>query len=725
MAVNTVQPKKKGVASVPVVMQLEALECGAASLAMVLAYYKKWIPLEQLRRDCGVSRDGSSALNVLRAARHFGLEANGYRLDAATLKKEALCPCILHWEDNHFVVLCGFRRGNAVINDPARGTVSVPMKDFERSFSGVCLMFSPTSDFVPGGKPHSVLRFALSRLSGTGTAMTFVILTMLIVSALDIVDPAFARVFLDRLLPGRNPDWQIPFLVLAGAFTLIRIVVSFIDAFYSLRISGKLATVSMTGFTDKLLKLPLHFYSQRMAGDILGRKESNASIASTLVDTLAPLALHFVMTLLYLVFMLRLSIPLTVLGLSGIAVNLILSQVIAKKRVNITRVQLRDIGKLSGTTVQGIEMIESIKSGGAEDGFFERWSGYQASVNAQDVRSVELNRFWGLLPDLVSSAVNLLILGTGVWLIMQGRFTEGSLLAFQSVMTSFAAPASSLISAGQKLLEMRTLMERVEDVLAYPDDPNVTGVPNYTGEGCKLTGAVEIENVSFGYDPLGEPLIRDFSLSVKPGDVIAIVGGSGSGKSTLGKLISGLECPTSGRILYDGKPIRETDRAVFCASVAVVDQDIVLFEDTVLNNIRMWDKTISQRSVIRAAKDAQIHSYILSRPGGYESLIEEGGRDLSGGQRQRMEIARVLAQDPTVLILDEATGALDAKTEFDVVSSIRARGVTCFIIAHRLSTIRDADEIIVLDHGSVVQRGTHEELIKDPSGAYALLTAGE
>lgn len=718
------KPVLKGAAKVPVIMQMEALECGAASLAMVLAYYGKWIPLEQVRYDCGVSRDGSNARNVLRAARSYGLTAKGYRYEPAELKTKGKFPCIIHWNFNHFVVLNGFKGNKAVLNDPARGTYTVSMKTFDESFTGICLMFEPGEEFVPGGKPQSVFGFAKKRLKGAGAAIAFVTMTTIISSLIGIISPAFSRIFLDRLLTGQNPDWAAPFVIALAGMSVIQLIVAWIQSVYSLKINGKLSMVGNSTFMWQVLRMPMDFFSQRMAGDIQGRQSSNASIASGLVETFAPLLLNAGMMIFYLAVMIRYSLMLTLIGLASVLINFGLSTMISKKRINITRVQMRDAGKLAGATVAGIEMIETIKASGAEDGYFEKWAGYQASVNTQQVKFQKLNEVLGLLPSLVSSLCSTAVLMLGVYLAMQGEFTVGMIMAFQGFLSSFTAPAESIISAGQTIQEMRTEMERVEDVMKYPVDVQNDAPVDENAEYDKLSGCIEMKNVTFGYSRLAEPLITDFNLSLKTGSRVAFVGASGCGKSTLSKLISGLYKPWSGEILFDGKRIDEIDRSVFTGSLAVVDQDIILFEDTIANNIKMWDTSIEDFEMIMAARDAQLHEDIMQREGGYQYKLTEGGKDFSGGQRQRMEIARVLAQDPTIIILDEATSALDAKTEYDVVNSIKNRGITCIVVAHRLSTIRDCDEIVVLDGGRVVERGTHEELMR-LGGAYTQLVSNE
>lgn len=720
------QPVSGKVAKVPVVMQMEALECGAASLDMILAYYRKYVPLEQVRKDCGVSRDGSNAKNILSAARNYGLKAKAVLIDTKGLREKGKFPCIVFWNYNHFIVVDGFKNNKAIVNDPAKGFIKIPMEEFEKSYTGIYLEFEPTDKFEPGGKPRSIWAFAKERLKGTAVANLFVIMTTVIISLIGIIKPAFGRVFLDRIITDESSQWIRPFMGALILLILAEFVIGCIKAFYMYKIEGKLAIIANSKYLWHILRLPMEFYSQRMAGDIADRQRKNETVAKELIQTLAPALLNAALMVLYLIVMLSYSVPLALIGVGATLINLWVASIISKKRINVTRVQMRDAGKLAGATVTGIEMIETIKASGAENGYFGRWAGYQASVNTQNVKYSRINQYLGMIPELISTMANLTVLGIGVFLVVKGEFTVGMVTAFQSIMAQFSAPAQSLINAGQKIQEMRTNMERIEDVMNYETDvaDDAGETDDEDASYSKLSGRLEMKNVTFGYSRLAPPLISGFDLTLTPGSSVAFVGSSGCGKSTLAKLISGLYKPWEGDITFDGKHMLEINRFVFTGSVAVVDQDITLFEDTIANNIKMWDPTIEDYEMIMAARDAHIHDDIMMRNGGYQYKIIENGRDFSGGQCQRLEIARVLAQDPTIVIMDEATSALDAKTEYEVVKSIKDRGITCIVIAHRLSTIRDCDEIIVMNKGQVVERGKHDELMKK-GGLYTELITNE
>ena len=714
--------KKSRVCKVPVIMQMEALECGAACVSMILAYHGKWIPLEQARRDCGVSRDGSRASNMVKAARAYGMETKAYKLEPDQLRELGTMPCIVHWEFNHFVVVRGFRGKYVYLNDPARGEIRLTAEEFDMGFTGVAIFMEPTAEFEKSGEKKTVRGYMRRRCSGFGGIVLLVILAALAEKLLSVFEPGFSNVFYDRLLTDKDPDWLVPFTVFFGMLCLLKVFAEWIRSEGERRGEAKLDAVGSTSFMWKVLRLPMEFFSQRMGGDILSRENSSSSIADSIIHTLAPIVLDVAVSIVWLLAMLRYNVTLTVIGLAAMAVEAAVNNFIAVKQTNVVRASMKNRGLLAGYTVNGISMIETIKASGSESGYFEKWAGYQAGANAAEIEYGHYGHNASLINATVNVLCDVVITGISLWLITRGEYTIGMMNAFAGYLTGFTAPVTGALDAIRSLQMMRTEMDRVEDVMDYPEDPVFSAVGSETDD--RLSGLIEMKNVTFGYSRLEKPLIEDFNLTVKPGGTVALVGGSGSGKSTLGKLICGLYMPWEGEILFDGKRVTEIDRMVFNGSLSMVDQEITIFNDTIRDNIRMWDETINDETLVRAAKDAQIHDDILQREDGYGSMLAEGGRDMSGGQRQRLEIARVLARDPAICILDEATSALDAETEARVIAAIRKRGITCVIVAHRLSTIRDCDEIIVLEDGKVAERGTHAELI-GRHGAYARLVTSD
>ena len=715
----------KPVRNVPVVMQMEATECGAACLAMILAHFGRWVPLEEARVKCGVSRDGSKAESIVKAACSYGLQARSRDCSVEELRERGLFPCIVSWNQKNFVILRGFSGGKVLLNDPSRGSVKVSMDAFERSYGGTVLEFEPTEAFERGGERPSTMAFARERLHGMKGPILFVAVATFVVSLATIMGTTVSSAFMDYVLTGENPQWLMPILAILALAVVARCAVSIVNAVYLNRIRGKFAVVGASQFMWHLLHLPVGFYEQRTIGDLQQRQEANETVAATLVEKLAPAVFNVVLVILYLVVMLGYSWKLTLVGLATVAINVAVANWASRARVNVTRQQMRDRSLLYSNTMAGIESIETIKASGAEEGFFERWSGYQALANDVGARYNKIDLYFAAVPEFLAQLANIAVLLLGTYLIMSGEFSAGMLLAFQGLLSSFMGPIDSIIGLGQQFQEMRTSMERVQDVLEYPvdvpDDADDAGDADDAAPiASKLSGKVEIDHVSFGYSPLEPPLIKDFSLSLEPGSWVALVGSSGSGKSTIAKLVCGLYEPWEGEVRFDGVPRRDIDPSLLRGSLAVVDQDIMTLPDTVDANIRLWDRSIEDYEVILAARDAGIHDAITEREAGYQEIIAPRGRNFSGGQLQRLEIARALAGDPSIIILDEATSALDAKTEAHVIQAVRNRGITCIVVAHRLSTIRDCDEIVVLREGTVVERGTHEQLI-EADGAYAEL----
>jgi NHLM bacteriocin system ABC transporter peptidase/ATP-binding protein len=711
----------------PTVLQMEAVECGAAALAIVLAFFGRRVPLEELRVACGVSRDGSKASNVVKAARAFGLEAKGFKKEPAALRSLAP-PMILHWNFNHFVVLEGFGKRQVYLNDPASGPRSVSAEELDQAFTGVVMTFRPGPGFQPGGEAPSLYGSLRSRLHGARAALAFALLTGLALVIPGLAAPAFYKVFVDEVLMAGHSEWMTPLAALMLAAALVAGALVWLQQASLLRLETKMALAGSSRFLWHVLRLPLEFFNQRFAGDISSRVAINDQVAGLLSRDLASNALGVVVLVFYAALMLRYDVLLTFVGLAIVSLNVAALRFVSRRRVDGNRRLLQDRGKLLATAIGGLQMIETLKAMGSESDLFARWAGHQAKVVNGRQRLERDSQLLGAVPPTLAALNTAVILCLGGLGVIHGRLTIGALVAFQLLMAALMAPVERLVGLGGQLQTVEGEMNRLDDVLRYQPDPAISrqgSEPLPAAWPVRLSVRLELRHLTFGYSRLDPPLIEDFSLVLRPGSRVALVGGSGSGKSTIAKLVTGLYEPWAGEILFDGRPRGEVPRLLLVSSLAVVDQSIFLFEGSVRENLTLWDATVPQPELIAAAKDACIHDVIAARAGGYESEVQEDGVNFSGGQRQRLEIARALVGRPSLLVLDEATSALDPATESAIDQNLRRRGVTCLIVAHRLSTIRDADEIVVLHQGKVVQRGTHQALMAIEGGAYAQLVGAE
>lgn len=695
----------------PTVLQMEAVECGAASLSIILSYFGRFVPLEELRIACGVSRDGSKASNIVKAARSYGLTAQGKRLEIEALRALPL-PCIVFWNFNHFVVVEGFGPGVVYLNDPACGPRQVTDEEFNAAFTGVTLAFSPGPDFKKGGAQRSFLKALVPRLKGSKSSFSFVVLATLALVVPGLLLPVFAQVFIDSYLVGRMDDWVKPLLLGMAVTAVFRAGLTWLQQTQLLRMEMRLALTASGTFLWHVLRLPVEFFSQRYAGDISQRVAANDRIARILSGDLATNAVNVVSLVFFLAVMLQYDWMLTAVGVLITVSNLLVLQRISRLRKDGNLKLQQDSGKLMATTMGGIQTIETTKATGSEGDFFMRWAGYQAKVSNAEQRLGLLSRVLVSLPGLLNALASVAILGLGGLRVIEGELSLGMLVAFQSLMASFTQPVSNLMGLAGTLQEAEADLTRLDDVLQYPIDDNLRLATASTGAYARpLQGHLELRDITFGYSRLEAPLLDHFNLVLAPGQRVALVGGSGSGKSTVAKLVMGLFKPWAGEVRVDGCPREQLPAAVLNATLGGVDQNVYLFEGSVRDNLTLWDATLPEADIIHAARGACIHDTIVSRPGGYDGPVAESGANFSGGQAQRLEIARVLAGNPRILVMDEATAALDPATEKAIDDHIRRRGCSCLIVAHRLSTIRDCDEIIVMDRGQVVERGNHDALM--------------
>ncbi|MEO1432866.1 MAG: NHLP family bacteriocin export ABC transporter peptidase/permease/ATPase subunit [Cyanobacteria bacterium J06633_8] len=709
----------------PTILQMEAVECGAASLAIILAYHNRIVPLAELRIECGVSRDGSKASHLLFASRRYGMEAKAFKAKLVEQLQELSPPYIVFWEFNHFLVIEGFSKNWVFVNDPATGPRKISLEEFDRGFTGLVLKMEPGCDFQKGGRKPKVISALTDRLQGSTGAILYSVLAGFLLVLPGLAIPVFSQVFVDEILVENRTQWLRPLLLgmvfttgFQGLLTLLRLR-------YLRRLKIKLAVGMSSRFLWHILRLPVLFYAQRYAGEIGDRNSLNDKVAEVLSGELATTAIDTIMLLFYAAIMFAYDGVLTLIGICFSAINGLALQWVARTRVDANKRLEQYEGKASGIGIAALQSMDTLKASALESDFFSRWSGHYSKAASARQELEANNQMLGVLPILLSSLTSMLILVIGGWRVMDGNLTIGMLIAFQSLMQSFQEPVNTLVNFGSTLQELEGDLNRLDDVLDNSLDVEVERktrrdtdeegrkrieVQNSSPVKQNLKGYIELRNITFGYSHVDPPLIEDFNLSLHPGQRVALVGSSGSGKSTLAKLICGLYQPWFGEILLDGTPRSEISRQSLASSLSMVEQDIFLFSGTVRDNLTLWDATIPDEQIIKACQDAAIDEVVMRIPGGYNGELLEAGANLSGGQRQRLEIARALVKNPSVLVMDEATSALDVQTEQLIIENIRKRNCSCIFVAHRLSTIRDCDEIIVLEEGLVVQRGTHEEL---------------
>ncbi|MFJ3806285.1 NHLP family bacteriocin export ABC transporter peptidase/permease/ATPase subunit [Streptomyces sp. NPDC090073] len=721
-AKRPVPKSRTGTVRTPTVLQMEAVECGAASLAMVLGHYGRHVPLEELRIACGVSRDGSRASNLLKAARSYGLTAKGMQMDLAALA-EVRSPAILFWEFNHYVVYDGigrrFGRRGVFVNDPAKGRRFVPLEEFDGSFTGVVLVLEPGEGFTRGGRRPGVLGAMPARLRGTAGTLPAAVLASLLLVGVGAAVPALSRTYIDMFLIGGQTSLLGVLFTSMATCVLLTLVLTWLQQANLLHGRIISSTLSSARFLRHLLRLPVTFFAQRSPADLVQRLQSNDQVAETLARDLAAAGVDAVVVVLYAVLLYTYDPQLTFVGIGVALLNLVAMRLVVRLRATRTAKLRADTARLTNTSYTGLQLIETMKATGGEDGYFRKWAGQHATTLEEQQRLGVPSAWLGVVAPTLATLNSALILWIGGMRAVEGHISVGLLVAFQALVVRFTAPLTRLTGVAGRIQDFAADVARLKDVENFQADP-LYDRPGTGDSTRRLHGHVELENVTFGYSPLDQPLLTGFDLTVGPGRQVALVGGSGSGKSTVSRLISGLYAPWDGVIRIDGRRLEDIPRGALASSVSFVDQDVFLFEGSVRDNVALWDPSIPDEAVVEALKDAALYDVVTRRPGGIRSRVEQDGRNFSGGQRQRLEIARALVRRPSILVLDEVTSALDAETELIVMDNLRRRGCACVVIAHRLSTVRDSDEIVVLQHGTVVERGRHEELVAH-GGAYAAL----
>lgn len=722
----TITERKKKRVKTPTVLQMEAVECGAAALAILLGYYGRFVPLEELRIACGISRDGSKAGNILKAARAYGLQGAWYRRSMENLLQGSF-PVMVFWNFNHFLVVEGCKGESVFLNDPATGPRRITLDEFSDSYTGIVLEMEPGEEFQTSGKRSTVWASLQKRMRGQSGAFAYLLLISLLLVVPTILVPGLLQVFINQVLVSGLQSWLGPLVIGLFLALVATAGLNWLQSSLLLRVELRFALAQSAYFMWHILRLPQNFFDQRYTGDISSRVSTIDKIATLIGSGFGAALLNSIMSIFVILVMLNYSPILTAIAVITPLMAFVMLRLVERRRVD-TAMQLEiEQAKLIATSVIGLRRIETLKATGAEDDFFNRWAGYHARTlnTEQHLGRYEVltNAFSPLFQGLTTAA----ILGVGSYLVIIGQLTLGALIAFQVLALTFQNQFKRLIEVVSEAQTSGGDIARLDDALRHDldwrfQDGETAGLQK--PQKMKASGQLSLKDVSFRFSPLDPPFLEGLTLDVAPGEWLALVGSSGSGKSTTAKLISGLYQPTKGEISLDGFALESWGREKLAFSMATVDQKIAIFEGTLSDNITLWDSTIPHKAVVKALQDAQLMDVVAALPGNFDGWLEEGGRNLSGGQRQRVEIARALVRNPSLVILDEATSALDPITELRIAQALRRRGCAAVIVAHRLSTIRDANEIVVLKMGKVVERGRHEELIV-ADGEYQQLIADE
>ncbi|HKQ77909.1 MAG TPA: peptidase domain-containing ABC transporter [Blastocatellia bacterium] len=705
---------------IPYIQQMSATECGAACLTMALAWFGKHVPLAEVRQVAGVDRDGATALSILHAARWYGLRARGVKLELEGLPYLDR-GAILHWEFSHFVVFDRLRKDGVEIIDPASGRRVVSFDQFNRSFTGVALTLSPAEEFRQTSEQRNVVWTYVRQFLGQTRLWRRIVVVTALLQLFALGLPLLTGTLVDRIIP--RGDAGLLHLLGAGLLGIVVFsgLTSVLRAQLLLHLRTKLDAKMTLGFLDHLVSLPFGFFQQRSEGDLMMRVNSNTTIREMLTSSALSGLLDGVMAISYLAILLMANAAMCAIVLSLAFLQAAVFLFSYRRYQDLMSQDLQTQAKAQSYLVQMLAGIETLKANGVEERAVEQWSNLFVDGLNVSLSRGRLSATVDSLMGILKSGSPLLVMWFGGWLTLNGDLSLGTMLALNALAAGFLGPASTLISMALQLQLLRSYVDRIDDVLAAPPEQNKDKV----APAPTLRGEIELRDLSFSYSANSSSAgVRGVSVKIKPGQKVAIVGQSGAGKSTLAKLLLGLYRPSSGSILFDGVDIAGYDLRSVRRQCGIVTQRSHLFSGTIRENISLNDPGVPLDAVIEASRLACLHDDVTGMPMGYETVLADGGSSISGGQRQRVALARALVNRPAIILLDEATSELDSITEAEAHLNLSGLSCTRIVIAHRLSTITDADLILVMDSGKLVEHGTHRQLLES-GGHYARLIAAQ
>ena len=706
---------------VPTVLQMEAAECGAASLCMILGYYGRYVDLSDMRRECHVSRDGSRLSYVMAAAKKYGLEADARRKDADL--EGITLPAIVFWRFCHFLVVEKITDKKVYLSDPAKGKVILTKEEFAADYSGVVLQLTKTETFEKGGVPFSSNKILINLLKGKKSVFVYLGILILLLNLVGLVIPGLTSLFIDFYLPILKYTSLTSFFAVFALLLVVQAVLGYLRMRVILRFERKQSAMINGDMIRKLLELPMQFFQTRSHTTMVSRLSTIDKLSEFLAGSIVPVVMGLVFTVIYFLLLMYYSVQIGILVAVIIAILVVLLLLLVSISKNLVLSQTNEMAGFYSNTVQNFKLFDTIKASALEEQAIDNSIKTFIEYENASQRSNKILALIQAIPMAVPLLIQTITVVMGCVLVVEQKMTVGAVLACQSISMSIFAPIADLIAQYSAFQSMDSDIRGLQDIASEESDPIANRI-NEKEEGC-MTGKIELKDVSFGYNPVLPPVVKNINLHIEPGKSLALVGGSGSGKTTILRLLEGLYIPSCGEILFDDIPIMKTSREAMAKSIAIISQKAALFAGTVRENITLFDNSISSREIEQAAKDACIYEDIESKGNGFNEYIDVNACKFSGGQVQRIMIARALVRNPKILIMDEATSALDPIVEEEIMKNIRNRKITTIIVAHRLSTIRDCDEIAVLKNGTIVERGSHDELMAPGHEVYRSLVLAE